>query len=288
MIEKIEISDVNNPIISIYNSRAETTLYRMNEPKPGIFIAETELVIRRALNAGYSPISMLTLKESLDNLSDLINDCDRAFISDDLLNSINIVNSNSSIYSDNLKVYYSDYECLKEMLGFPLTRGVACAMQRKVLPTVDEVLKDAKNIAVLCDVENPTNVGTIFRNAAALNIDAVILYGSCSDPLYRRSLRSSMGCTFSIPWTFCKDLSAVKDKGYLFAAFALRDDSLTLSEFADIKTDKKAILLGNEGYGLSDEIISMCDNVVKIPMREGIDSLNVAVASGIAFYELSK
>ena len=161
-------------------------------------------------------------------------------------------------------------------------------MQRKVLPTVEEVLEGAKNIAILCDVENPTNVGTIFRSAAALNIDAVILYGSCSDPLYRRSLRSSMGCTFSIPWTFCTDLNAVKDKGYLFAAFALRDDSLTLSEFANKKTDKKAILLGNEGYGLSDEIINMCDNVVKIPMREGIDSLNVAVASGIAFYELSK
>ena len=137
-------------------------------------------------------------------------------------------------------------------------------------------------------MENPTNVGTIFRSAAALNIDAVILYGSCSDPLYRRSLRSSMGCTFSIPWTICNDLNAIKNMGYVFAAFALRDDSLTLSEFADIKKDKKAILLGNEGYGLPDEIIDICDYVVKIPMREGIDSLNVAVASGIAFYELSK
>jgi tRNA G18 (ribose-2'-O)-methylase SpoU len=285
MVEKIEITDINNPIISIYNSRAETTLYRMNEPKPGIFIAETELVIRRALDAGYTPISMLTLKESLDNLSDLINDCDKAFVSDNFCNTNNI---NSTIYSYNLKVYYSNYETLKELLGFPLTRGVACAMQRKELPSVEEVLEGAKNIAILCDVENPTNVGTIFRSAAALNIDAVILYGSCSDPLYRRSLRSSMGCTFSIPWTFCNDLNAIKNMGYLFAAFALRDDSLTLSEFANIKTDKKAILLGNEGYGLSDGIINMCDNVVKIPMREGIDSLNVAVASGIAFYELSK
>lgn len=271
MIEKTEIKDINNPLVSIYNSRSETALYRMNEPKPGIFIAETELVIRRALAAGFTPISMLAVKDELENLSDLINECEKTL-------------GESAVF----QVFYGEYECLKEMVGFPLTRGVACAMQRKELPSIEDVLKGAKNIAILCDVENPTNVGTIFRSAAALNIDAVILFGNCSDPLYRRALRSSMGCTFSIPWTFANDLKVIKDKGFLFAAFALRDDSLSLSEFVSIQTEKKAILLGNEGYGLSDDIINLCDNVVKIPMREGIDSLNVAVASGIAFYELSR
>lgn len=270
MTEKILITDFNDTNTSIYNMRSETALFRMNEPKPGIFIAETELVIRRALNAGFTPISMLCAKSELDSLESLINECENAF--------------DDSVFP----VYYAEHEHIKNLIGFPLTRGVLCAMKRRILPLADQVIENAKNIAILCDIENPTNIGTIFRNAAALNIDAIILYGNCSDPLYRRSLRAGMGCQFSIPWTICKDLNEIKEKGFLFAALALRDDSISLLELAEKKNTKKAVILGNEGYGLSEEILDLCDEVITIPMREGVDSLNVAVASGIAFYELSK
>ena len=276
MIKKIQITDSEKIQTSIYNSRSETELFRMNEPEPGIFIAETELVIKRALDAGYTPISMLCLEDELENLSHLIRECEKAFSSEcDMTSSEN-----------EFPVYFAKYELIKNLIGFPLTRGVLCAMKRKKLPDVKEVLSNAKNIAILCDVENPTNIGTIFRNAAALNIDTVILYGNCSDPLYRRSLRAGMGCQFVVDWTISDDLSVIKEKGFHFAALALSDNSVSLSEFASKDYAKKAILLGNEGKGLSDEILNICDSVVKIPMREGVDSLNVAVASGITFYEI--
>ena len=276
MIKKIQITDSEKLQTSIYNSRSETELFRMNEPEPGIFIAETELVIRRALDAGYTPISMLCLEDELENLSDLIKECEKAFSSEcDMTSSEN-----------EFPVYFAKYELIKNLIGFPLTRGVLCAMKRKKLPDVKEVLSNAKNIAILCDVENPTNIGTIFRNAAALNIDTVILYRNCSDPLYRRSLRAGMGCQFVVDWTISDDLSVIKEKGFHFAALALSDNSVSLSEFASKDYAKKAILLGNEGKGLSDEILNICDSIVKIPMREGVDSLNVAVASGITFYEI--
>ena len=277
MAEKIQISDLSGPETKIYNMRSETMLYRMNEPEPGIFIAETELVARRALAAGYEAISLLVLESELENLSGLIEECEKAFVTAD-----------RNTKEASFPVYYAAYETIKDLIGFPLTRGVLCAMKRKKLPAVDSIIANAKNIAVFCNIENPTNIGTIFRNAAALNIDAVILHGNCSDPLYRRSLRAGMGCQFTIPWTSCDDLAALKDMGFHFAAFALREDSLTLEEFASENIEKKALLLGNEGFGLSDEILALCDSVIKIPMREGVDSLNVAVASGIAFYELTK
>ena len=275
MIEKIRLYDLSDPKTSIYSSRSETELFRMNEPKPGIFIAETELVIRRALNAGFVPISMLCLDKGLDTFSDLIDLCDNSRPAEEKEN-------------ENLNVYYAPDELLKDLLGFPLTRGVLCAMKRTKATDINEVLKNAQNIAILCDVENPTNVGTIFRNAAALNIDAVLLIGSCSDPYYRRSLRAGMGCQFMVPWTFLDRIETIKEMGFNLAAFALREDTLTLSEYADKKIAKKAIILGNEGFGLPNEVLNMCDSVIKIPMREGVDSLNVAVASGIAFYELTK
>lgn len=299
MIEKIQITDFTNPKTSIYNSRSETELFRMNEPKPGLFIAETELVIRRALKAGYVPVSMLVAEDELKNLSDLINECDNSLKNNaDLDNNSDIKGSlpSDKIIEDNfsdtdlaktvLPVYYAGYEHIKNLVGFPLTRGVCCAMRRKKLPDINTVLENASNIAVLWDIENPTNIGTIFRNAAALNIDAVILSDNSSDPLYRRSLRAGMGCQFSLPWTFSNSLSIIKEKGFHIAALALSDNSVGLSEFALKNYPKKALLLGNEGKGLPDEILKLCDSVVKIPMREGIDSLNVAVASGIAFYEL--
>jgi len=274
MAEIIKITDLNNPLTSIYNMRSETALYRMNEPDPGIFIAETELVIKRALSAGYMPLSLMVSESKLDSLSDLLKECENRYASTDP--------------DDPLPVYCASYENIKNLIGFPLTRGVLCAMKRKRLCASSDILRNVKKIAVLCDIENPTNIGTIFRNAAALNIDAVTLYGNCADPLYRRALRAGMGCQFILPWTSIESLETLKGSGFHLAAFALRNDSLTLSEFAVSDHSKKAILLGNEGYGLSDEILNICDSVIKIPMREGVDSLNVAVASGIAFYELNK
>lgn len=287
MINKIQITEFTNPQTSIYNSRSETELFRMNEPKPGIFIAETELVIKRALDAGYVPISMLCLEDEIENLSELIQECEMSFSADLIKSESSDLNKSEHNESSEFPVYYAKYEYIKNLIGFPLTRGVLCAMKRKKLPDVESVLSNAKNIAILCDIENPTNIGTIFRNAAALNIDAVILHGNCSDPLYRRSLRAGMGCQFMVDWTSCEDLSIIKEKGFHFAALALSDDSVSLSEFASKDIAKKAILLGNEGKGLSDEILKICDSVVKIPMREGVDSLNVAVASGITFYQLN-
>ncbi|MCR4648858.1 MAG: RNA methyltransferase [Lachnospiraceae bacterium] len=277
MAEKIKVSDFTDPETKIYNMRSETMLYRMNEPAPGIFISETELVIRRALAAGYEPISLLVLENELENLSGLIEECEKIFITADRYDE-----------EASFPVYYAAYETIKDLIGFPLTRGVLCAMKRKKLPDVNSIIANARNIAVFCDIENPTNTGTIFRNAAALGIDAVILHRNCSDPLYRRSLRAGMGCQFAIPWTSCDDLNVLKENGFHFAAFALRDDALTLEEFAAENIEKKALLLGNEGFGLSDDTLALCDSVIKIPMREGVDSLNVAVASGIAFYELTK
>ena len=301
MIKKIQITDFTNPKTSIYNSRSETQLFRMNEPEPGLFIAETELVIRRALKAGYIPVSMLVVEDELDNLSDLIKECEKSILTDACSDQRNdaggSLTSNINIEDDSvpnadsdkthvLPVYYAKYEHIKNLAGFPLTRGVCCAMKRQKLPDINTVLENASNIAVLWDIENPTNIGTIFRNAAALNIDAVILSADSSDPLYRRSLRAGMGCQFSLPWTFTDDISLIKEKGFHIAALALSDNSVCLSEFALKNYPRKAILLGNEGKGLPDEILKICDSVVRIPMREGIDSLNVAVASGIAFYEL--
>lgn len=293
MIRKIQIIDFTDPNTSIYNSRSETLLYRMFEPEPGLFIAETELVIRRALNAGYVPVSMLIVKDELVNLSGLIDECSDSFEKQkkSVLNASagsKETANETAVSDDAFPVYYAEYEILKNLTGFPLTRGVCCAMKRRALSSIDDVLSSTQTIAILCDIENPTNIGTIFRNAAALNVDSVILYGNCSDPLYRRSLRAGMGCQFSVPWTFCDNLSLIRDAGFTFAALALSDNSCSLSEFSSKAISKKAILLGNEGYGLNKDILDLCDFVVKIPMREGVDSLNVAVTSGIAFYELNK
>ena len=192
-----------------------------------------------------------------------------------------------------IPVYTAEFDVLTELTGFPLTRGMLCAMNRRTLPAVEEVCKNARRVAVLENVVNPTNVGAIFRSAAALGMDAVLLTPGCSDPLYRRAVRVSMGTVFQIPWTFLEEpapfssVHILQELGFRTAAMALKDDSLDISDSRLRAEEKLAIVLGTEGDGLAESTITECDYTVRIPMFHGVDSLNVAAASAVAFYALS-
>lgn len=272
----IEITDLSLPDLDIYARLSEAQLLHYNEPDLGIFIAESPKVVERALNAGYEPISMLVEYKHIEGeAKDVIARC------------------------GNIPVFTAEYDILKQLTGFALTRGVLCAMKRRHLPAIEEVCKNAKRIAILEDVVNPTNVGAIFRSAAALHIDAVLLTPACSNPLYRRASRVSMGTVFQIPWTyFGKEsgnksslwpqpgLSILKDLGFKTAAMALSDDSVSIDDPNLMAEEKLAIILGTEGDGLADCTIADCDYTVKIPMAQGVDSLNVAAASAVAFWQL--
>ncbi|MBR5003985.1 MAG: RNA methyltransferase, partial [Erysipelotrichaceae bacterium] len=185
-----------------------------------------------------------------------------------------------------IPVYAAELSVLTQMTGFQLTRGALCAMKRKELPSVKEILKDAKRVAVLESVMNPTNIGAIFRSAAALNMDAVLLTKGCSDPLYRRASRVAMGTVFQIPWTTIDNLNELKELGFKTAAMALCDDSVSIDDPELMSEEKLAIVLGTEGDGLAKSTIADCDYTVKIPMSHGVDSLNVASASAVAFWQL--
>ena len=263
-----EITDLNSPELIPYRTTAEIQLKRYYEPEPGIFIAESPKVIRRALADGYEPLSMLVEKKYIDGqASDIIGFC------------------------PDIPVYTAETPVLTDLTGFKLTQGALCVMRRKALPGADSILEKAQKIAVLEDIMNQTNIGAIIRSAAALGIDAVLLTPACSDPLYRRSIRVSMGTVFQIPWTYleCSSpdyVSYLKSKGFCTAAMALRDDTLSVDDNKLKEQDKTAIILGTEGEGLKAETISACDYTVKIPMFNGVDSLNVAAASAVAFWEL--
>lgn len=275
----IEITDLNIPELDIYARLSEVQLLRYNEPDLGLFICESPKVISRALDAGYTPISILVEdKEIKDEVLEIIERCDT-------------LNQNMSIYT-------ATYETLSQLTGFNLTRGMLCAMKRNPLQSVGDIVKNARRIAVMEDVVNPTNVGAIFRSAAALNMDAILLTPACSNPLYRRAARVSMGTVFQAPWTFFKNgpsenkenhyVAELKKLGFKTVAFALRDDSISIDDPRLMKEEKLAIILGTEGEGLQDSTLEACDYTVKIPMSHGVDSLNVAAASAIAFWELSK
>ena len=274
MADIIEIRDLHTEELQIYSDLNEVQLRMLYEPKQGIFIAESPNVIARALDAGYEPVSLLMERKHIDGQArEIIARC------------------------KDVPVYTADPEILKELTGFLLTRGVLCAMRRRKLPELSEVLKNASRIAVLENVENPTNVGAIFRSAAALGMDAVLLTPSCSDPLYRRAARVSMGTVFQVPWTYIgrknadwpdPGLKILKDFGFTTAAMALSDDSVSIDAPALKQADKLAVILGTEGEGLLQETIDACDYTVKIPMYHGVDSLNVAAASAVAFWELRK
>lgn len=266
----IEIQDLSLPELQPYTCTNEVQLLRWHEPEQGLFIAESPKVIRRALHAGYQPVSLL---------------CERKYIygqAQDIIASCH-----------HIPVYTADSAVLTEITGFRLTQGVLCAMRRHILPDVTEICRNASRIAVLEDIMNQTNVGAIFRSAAALGMDAVLLTPSCSDPLYRRSVRVSMGTVFQIPWAYLHDSSPdyiqfLQKTGFCTAAMALRDDTLCINDSRLSSASRLAVILGTEGEGLKDTTIQSCDYTVKIPMAHGVDSLNVAAASAVAFWELRK
>ena len=266
-----EIKDFAAPELDVYASTSEVQLLRYYEPEPGVFIAESPKLIERALHAGYQPVSFLIEHKDLEREAGEI----------------------LKKYPD-VPVYTAEYEILVKLTGFALTRGMLCAMRRNPLPLAEEICRNASRIAVLENVVNPTNIGAIFRSAAALHMDAVLLTGGCSDPLYRRAARVSMGTVFQIPWTYFDKKTAwpgegmqlLKNMGFKTAAMALRDDSVGIDNQALQAEEKLAIVLGTEGDGLSSQTIADCDYTVKIPMSHGVDSLNVAAASAVAFWEL--
>lgn len=261
----IRITDFLSPGLDIYARLTEAQLLNRREPEKGIFIAESPKVIERALNAGCVPISFLMEERHVENQAkELIASC------------------------GDIPVYTATLEVLTQLTGFKLTRGMLCAMYRPKLPTVADICKNARRVAVLEDVMNPTNVGAIFRSAAALGIDAVLLTSASSNPLYRRSIRVSMGTVFQVPWTFLGEdgINELRALGFKTAAMALKSDSLPIYDPRLAAEEKLAIVLGTEGDGLAVKTIADCDYTVLIPMSHGVDSLNVAAASAVAFYQL--
>mgnify|MGYP003297444652 CR=1 FL=1 len=262
-----EITDFSAKELDPYARLTEAELRHFYEPDGGLFIAESPKVAKRALDAGYEPVSLLMEKAHVEGEGrEIIMQC------------------------QNVPVYTAEFEVLTRLTGFKLTRGLLCLMKRRELPPLKEVCAAAKRVAVLENVMNPTNVGAIFRSAAALGMDAVLLTNGCSDPLYRRASRVSMGTVFQIPWTFAGDswqqeLSAL---GFKTAAMALDDNSVSIDHPALLSEDKLAVVLGTEGDGLAEKTIADCDYTVKIPMSHDVDSLNVAAASAVAFWQLGR
>ena len=267
MANIIEITDFTAPELDVYARLTEAQLLNREEPAKGMFIAESPKVIERALDAGCEPVSLLMERRHIDSQAkDVIARC------------------------GDIPVYTSDLDILTKLTGFQLTRGVLCAMRRPALPTLEAVLSNTRRVVVLDNVQNPTNVGAIFRSAAALGMDAVLLTPGCSDPLYRRAARVSMGTVFQIPWTFFPEgrpwYEQLREFGFKSAALALKDDTRSIDDPRLRQEEKLALVLGSEGDGLTDAAIDGCDYTVKIPMYHGVDSLNVAAASAVAFWEL--
>ncbi len=263
----IEIEDFNAPELDVYARLTEAQLLNREEPKKGQFIAESPKVIERALDAGCVPLSFLCEKNHINGeAKDVIARC------------------------GDIPVYTAEFDVLTQLTGYKLTRGMLCAMLRPKLPSVADVCHDAARIVVLEEVMNPTNVGAIFRSAAALGMDAVLLTPGCSNPLYRRSARVSMGTVFQIPWTFFSAdepwQETLRGYGFATAAMALCDDSRNIDDEELLREKKLAIVLGTEGDGLKEKTIAGCDYTVKIPMAHGVDSLNVAAASAVAFWQV--
>lgn len=270
----IEITDFNAPELDVYARLTEAQLLNRHEPDKGIFIAESPKVVERALDAGCIPISLLLEKKHITGeAKDIVARC------------------------NNIPIFTAEFDVLTQLTGFQLTRGVLCAMKRPPLSSVEQICLNSKRLVILEDVMNPTNVGAIFRSAAALNMDAILLTNASSNPLYRRSIRVSMGTVFQIPWTFINtstdeatsssdNLTYIKSLGFKTVAMALTDKTISIDNPNLKKEEKLAIILGNEGNGLSEKTLHNCDYTVKIPMSHGVDSLNVAAASAIAFWEL--
>ncbi|MCR4607073.1 MAG: RNA methyltransferase [Oscillospiraceae bacterium] len=268
----IEIDDFEAPELDVYARLTEAQLLNRQEPKNAMFIAESPVVIERALDAGCVPVSMLLEKKHIETAArHVIERC------------------------KGIPVYTSTIDVLEQLTGYKLTRGVLCAMLRPAQPDVESICSKSKRIAVLENVMNPTNVGAVFRSAAALGMDAVLLTPACSDPLYRRSVRVSMGTVFQIAWAYIgkkpedwpePGLERLRRMGYVTAAMALRDNALSIDSPVLAEQEKLAVILGTEGDGLAESTIASCDYTVRIPMYHDVDSLNVAAASAVAFWEL--
>lgn len=268
----IEITDFHAPELDVYARLTENQLLNRHEPEKGLFIAESPKVIERALDAGCIPVSLLLERKHITGQAQhIVARC------------------------QDIPVYTADFDVLTQLTGFNLTRGALCAMRRPPLPTVEEVCSGSRRIAILENVVNPTNVGAIFRSAAALNMDAVLLTPACSNPLYRRAIRVSMGTVFQIPWTFLGTndtewpkpaMDILKRMGFRTAAMALSDHAVNIDDPQLMSEEKLAIILGTEGDGLASSTIADCDYTVCIPMSHGVDSLNVAAASAVAFWQL--
>ena len=271
----IEITDFDAPELDVYARLTEAQLLNKDHPEDGLFIAESPKVISRALDGGYELVSVLVEKKQVLEDAETIAVLGKC---------------------GNVPVYTAEFEVLTKLTGFKLTRGMLCAMKRRRLPGLQEICNGCDRIAVLENVMNPTNVGAIFRSAAALHMDAVILTGGCSNPLYRRASRVSMGTVFQIPWTFVDNsviwpeegMKILRELGFKTAAMALKEDSASIDDPELMKEDKLAVILGTEGDGLAPETIADCDYTVMIPMSHGVDSLNVAAASAVAFWQLGK
>lgn len=271
----IEIRDLSAGELDVYARLTEAQLLNRDRPQDGLFIAESPKVVRRALDAGYEPVSILTEDRHINGEArEVLERC------------------------PDIPVYTASFEVLTQLTGYKLTRGLLCAMRRRPLARVEELCRGARRVAVLENVMNPTNVGAIIRSAAALNMDAVLLTPGCSNPLYRRAARVSMGTVFQIPWTFLGEEEAgawpregmdyLKSLGFSTASMALHDESVDIDDPVLRQEEKLALILGTEGEGLQEETIAASDHTIKIPMSHGVDSLNVAAASAVAFWELGR
>jgi len=268
MCNFVEIKDLEIEELRVYQAYRENQLRKFYEPEPGIFICESPKVIERALDAGYEAISILTAKGQSGDLDGIYEKC------------------------GDIPVYCGDDQVLRNLAGYALTGGSLAAMRRKALPSLEQLLEGKRRIAVLDNVQNPTNVGAIFRSAAAMGMEAVVLTHDSTDPLYKRAERVSVGTVFQIPWTRVgrkEDyLTELKDLGFATVAMALSDQAVSIQDPGLKAEEKLAIILGNEGYGLSEERVSRSDYVAKIPMNPLVDSLNVAAASAVMFWELTQ
>ncbi len=265
MSKIIEIESLDAEGVELFSRLTEAQLRNKVDPSRGIFICESPKVIRVALDAGYDPVSLL---------------CERRHITGDAADIIE--------RCPNMTVYTGERKLLEQLTGYTLTRGVLCAMKRPAEKPITEVCKDAHRVVVIDGVVDTTNIGAIFRSAAALGIDAVLLTRSSCDPLNRRAVRVSMGSVFLVPWTWIDKIESLKEIGFETAAMALSDNSVSIADPSLLSVEKLAIIMGTEGDGLSQGVISRADHVVKIPMSHGVDSLNVAAAAAVAFWELRK
>ncbi len=288
----VPVSDLSAPELDMFGRLSEVQLKRYYEPHGGLFIAETPMIIERALDFGCKPVAFLVEEVKLESeaVQRLMEKCASLAAP----GSTAIPPLAGSLAASAVPVYTAPLSALTELIGFELTRGVLCAMKRPNGLLAADLLDGVSRVAVLENVMNPTNLGAIFRSAAALGIEAVLLTRGCTDPLYRRCARVSMGTVFQVPWAYLGEketdnyVETLREAGFTTAAMALTEKTVSIADPRLKQVEKLAIVLGTEGEGLKSETIEACDFAVKIPMSGGVDSLNVAAASAVAFWELRK